>query len=227
MKPELQDFRFETVTVDQYGNIVHCQSNKTKSIIFALPQDEKLEMIQIPAGSFMMGSSSDEIEWRENELPKHLVNVPSFFLGRFPITQSQWKAVLGDLPKMDAEFYGDELPVVNVWLEKAIEFCAKLSQITKQKVRLPSEAEWEYACRAGTETPFHFGIKITTDLVNFNGLQPFNNAPMGNLRGGTTPAGHFQHPNAFGLYDMHGNVWEWCADIWHTDYTNAPNDGSA
>lgn len=174
----------------------------------------------------MMGSSANEVEWRENEQPKHPVNVTSFLLGKFPITQSQWQAVLGTLPKMAAEFYGDELPVVNVWLEKAIEFCAKLSQITKQKFRLPSEAEWEYACRAGTDTPFHFGETITTDLVNFNGHKPFRNTPIGDFDGGTTPVGHLQHPNAFGLYGMHGNVWEWCADIWHTDYLNAPTDGS-
>ncbi|NJL88217.1 MAG: formylglycine-generating enzyme family protein [Leptolyngbyaceae cyanobacterium SM1_1_3] len=111
------------------------------------------------------------------------------------------------------------------WYE-AVEFCARLSKQTGQEYRLPSEAEWEYACRAGTKTPFYFGETITTELVNYNGNYTYKNAPKGKYREQTTSTGTFPS-NAFGLYDMHGNVWEWCLDHWHENYTGAPSDGSA
>ncbi len=187
-----------------------------KTIEFNLSEDTKLEMVEIPAGSFLMGSGDLETEKRENETPQHEVNVKPFYLGKFPVTQAQWFAVMNDLPEISDDFRGDDFPVVNVWLEKAIEFCTKLSVLTGESFRLPNEAEWEYACRAGTITPFSFGETITTDLVNFK---------SGN-ENGLTSVGSFP-PNNFGLYDMHGNVWEWCADIWHENYVGAPNDGSA
>ena len=109
------------------------------------------------------------------------------------------------------------------WNE-AQEFCARLAKKTGKIYRLPSEAEWEYACRAGTTTPFHFGETITTDLANYNG-QTYASEPNGNCREQTTEVGIFP-PNAFGLYDMHGNLWEWCADPWHTNYDGAPSNGS-
>jgi formylglycine-generating enzyme required for sulfatase activity len=197
-----------------------------KTVEFKLSENTILEMIEIPAGSFLMGSADNETEKRENETPQHKVTLQSFYLGKFPVTQAQWFAVMKSLPPIDKEFRGDSLPAVNVWLEKAIEFCAKLSILTGEKFRLPSEAEWEYACRAGTQTPFYFGASLTTEQANFNGEQPFLKTPKGEFRKCLTPVGSFP-PNAFGLYDMHGNVWEWCADIWHENYINAPNDGSA
>ena len=197
-----------------------------KTVRFKLSPDLNLEMVEIPKGSFLMGSSDLEIEKRENETPLHKVNLQSFCLGKFPVTQAQWFAIMKSLPEISEDFRGDKLPVVNVWLEKAIEFCAKLSVLTGEKFRLPSEAEWEYACRAGTTTLFSFGASLTTDLANFNVEQPFGQTPKGEFRKGLTPVGYFA-PNAFGLCDMHGNVWEWCADIWHENYSNAPNDGSA
>jgi len=106
------------------------------------------------------------------------------------------------------------------------EFCQKLSQKTGKQYRLPSEAEWEYACRAGTTTPFYFGETITPNLVNYNGNDPYGNAPKGLYRKETTEMGILP-ANAFGLYDMHGNVWEWCSDRWHENYTDAPADGSS
>ena len=196
-----------------------------KTIEFKLSENIILEMVEIPAGSFLMGSSENELEKRENETPQHKVNLKSFYLGKFPVTQSQWFAVMKSLPNITEEFRGDDLPVVNVWLEKAIEFCAKLSTFTSENFRLPSEAEWEYACRAATRTPFSFGEIITTNSANFNGEQPFKETPEGEFRKRLTLVGSFP-PNDFGLYDMHGNVWEWCADIWHENYINAPNDGS-
>jgi hypothetical protein len=111
----------------------------------------------------------------------------------------------------------------------AVEFCNKLNQIsqkTGRKYRLPSEAEWEYACRAGTNTPFHFGKTITSDLANYYGTVTYASEPKGQYRQETTEVGSFS-PNSFGLYDMHGNVWEWCQDDWHDNYTNAPNNGTA
>ncbi len=117
-------------------------------------------------------------------------------------------------------------PVENVsWLE-AMEFCARLSEYTKREYRLPSEAEWEYGCRAGTVTPFHYGETITTELVNYDGNNPYGEAPKGEDRNKTTPVGKFP-ANSFGLYDMHGNVWEWCEDDWHDSYEGAPTDGRA
>ena len=193
---------------------------------FTLAPNVILEMMEIPAGSFLMGSAESETEKRENETPQHNVNLESFYLGRFSVTQAQWFTVMSELPETKGDFRRNDFPVVNVWLEKALEFCAKLSELIGKSFRLPTEAEWEYACRAGTFTPFNCGEIITTDLANFNGEQPYKNAPKEIFRKTLTPVGHFK-PNGFGLYDMHGNVWEWCADIWHENYIHAPTDGSA
>jgi len=111
------------------------------------------------------------------------------------------------------------------WID-TVAFCQKLSQQAGKTYRLPSEAQWEYACRAGTTTPFYFGETITPDLVNYNGNSPYGGASKGQYRQETTSVGSFP-PNAFGLYDMHGNVWEWCEDVWHGNYNGAPTDGSA
>ena len=120
----------------------------------------------------------------------------------------------------------DRHPVEQVSWYDAVEFCQRLSQHTGKEYRLPSEAEWEYACRARTTTPFHFGETITTDLANYHGNYTYANEPTGKYREQTTPVGHFP-PNGFGLYDMHGNVWEWCEDDRHDNYEGAPNDGTA
>ncbi len=126
-----------------------------------------------------------------------------------------------------AKFQGVDNPVETVSWDDAVEFCKKLSQKTGRTYRLPSEAEWEYACRAGTTRPFYFGETITTDLVNYNGTTtPYGSAPNGVYREETTKVGKFP-PNAFGLYDMHGNMWEWCQDVWNNNYSQAPTDGSA
>ena len=191
-----------------------------------LGNDVILEMVEIPGGTFEMGSLPDEEESeesRDSERPQHQVTVVPFLMGKYPITQAQWQAVAA-LPQIERElkpnpshFPGANRPVEQVYWYDAVEFCARLSkQQTGREFRLPSEAEWEYACRGGTTTPCHFGEAISTYLANYNSSYSE-----------TTPVGMFQVANAFGLYDMHGNVWEWCLDDWHRNYESAPTDGSA
>jgi formylglycine-generating enzyme required for sulfatase activity len=158
-------------------------------------------------------------------------------MGKYPITQAQWKAIASrtdlkvekDLDLNPAHFKdrpdSDRRPVEQVNWDHAIEFCARLSKLTVREYRLPSEAEWEYACRAGTTTPFYFGETITGELANYDASNTYAEEAKGEYRQQTTPVGQFP-PNAFGLYDMHGNVWEWCADTWHDNYDGAPTDGS-
>ena len=202
-----------------------------------------LEMMQIPSGTFLMGSPEDELERRSTEGPQHRVKVPLFFMAKYPVTQTQWQAVATML-KVERELHADpsafkgaDRPVERVTWDDAVEFCARLSIHTGRPYRLPSEAEWEYACRADTATPFHFGETVTTDLANYRGQDhkidnteysgSYGSGPKGEYREETTPSDYFGVANAFGLCDMHGNVWEWCQDIWHQSYEGAPTDGSA
>ena len=192
----------------------------------------RLDMVLIPAGTFWMGSRPGEPGAYEYEQPQHKVSVPQFFLGRYPVTQAQWRVVAGYPPveralKPDpAHFKGDNRPVEKVSWDEAVEFCRRLSARTGREYRLPSEAEWEYACRAGTTTPFHFGETLSDELANCDATQVFGSGLPGEFREETTEVGRFP-PNRFGLHDMHGNVLEWCADVWHSSYEGAPTDGSA
>jgi formylglycine-generating enzyme required for sulfatase activity len=197
-----------------------------------LGNDIQLDMMLIPGGTFIMGSPKEEENSMDSERPQHEVTIEPFFMGKYQVTQAQWRFV-AQLPQVNREleqdpshFKGDNRPVEQVSWEDAVEFCDRLSQYTGRTYRLPSEAEWEYACRAGSAKPFAFGDTITTNEVNYDGNYTYGNAPKGEYRGRTTPVGTFQ-PNAFGLYDMHGNVWEWCQDSWHSNYKGAPTDGSA
>lgn len=279
-----------------------------------------LDMALIPAGQFWMGLPVGELEQDldgeleqdlvnelvdeleqhlEQEGPQHLVTMPEFFMGRYPITQGQWKAVVEntepiakDLNPEPSHFsngydrgiggmasdinedieiarqqknlrkqlvhtkYKWNRPVEQVDWYDAIEFCARLSKLTNRQYRLPSEAEWEYACRGVSVTgeqlltiggeltkeiwnqkfcqPFHFGVTISTDLANYNGTDGpygkrkgnYGRGVTGEYRKQTTPVGHFKIANTFGLSDMHGNVLEWCADPWHENYKEVPDDGS-
>jgi len=202
---------------------INVNINPQSSFTEDLGNGVKLEMIAIPRGTFWMGSPENEAERYDGEGPQHQVTVPSFFMGKYPLTQAQYQAIIGDNPSY---FKGNNRPVETVSWDDAVLFCQKLSQRTGKNYRLPSEAEWEYACRAGTKTPFSFGDNITPDLVNYDGNYPYKSAPKGKYRQQTTDVGTFP-PNTFGLYDMHGNVWEWCEDDWHENYINAPTDGSA
>ncbi|MDQ3818801.1 MAG: bifunctional serine/threonine-protein kinase/formylglycine-generating enzyme family protein [Acidobacteriota bacterium] len=180
-----------------------------------------IEMVLVPGGTFTMGSPPDE--GPNDERPQHSVTLPSFYMSKYEVTQAQYRAMMGVNP---SEFQGDDLPVERVTWKEAKEFCERVSSITKKEYRLPSEAEWEYAARAGTTTIFAFGNSISSSQANFDGSNPFGDAPADVNRQKTTPVGSFQ-PNPFGLYDMHGNVWEWCEDWYHKNYTGAPSDGSA
>ena len=221
----LQTFDFETVTVDVQGNINNRQRHQAQFISEDLGSGAILEMVAIPGGSFVMGSPNAETEAGpfDDEGPQRTVNISAFFMGKYEVTQAQYQAVMGNNP---SKFKGAKRPVENVSWDGAMEFCQKLSQKIGKSYRLPSEAEWEYACRAGTTTPFYFGDTITPDLVNYDGNYPYGAAPKGLNREQTTDVGSFG-PNPFGLYDMHGNVWEWCSDKWHDDYNGAPTDGSS
>ncbi len=219
----LPTFQFTTVTVNATGQIANRTNKETKYYRQNLDNGIFIDMVAIPEGKFQMGTPDSEPERQDDESPQHQVTVPSFYLAKYPITQAQYQAIMGQNPSY---FKGSDLPVEQVSWNNAVEFCQKLAQKTGQAYRLPSEAEWEYACRAGTITPFHFGETITPDLANYNGNYTYGNGPKGVYRQKTTPVGSFP-PNAFGLYDMHGNVWEWCQDVWHENYDNAPTDGTA
>jgi formylglycine-generating enzyme required for sulfatase activity len=189
-----------------------------------------LEMVVIPQGHYLRGSDRQEGDYRER--PQHAVSIASFFLSRFPITQAQWRAVAQtqkvrlELNPDPSQFKGDHLPVEHITWFEAIEFCERLQLQTGKPYRLPSEAEWEYACRAGTTTPFHFGATLSPQLASYDSSQRYRSSPGGRSRQQTFKVGFRRAANAFGLEEMHGNVWEWCADHWYDDYSNAPNDGS-
>ena len=183
-----------------------------------LGQGVTLEMVLIPGGTFMMGSPQTDPNRDHDEGPLHKVTLDPFLMGRYLITQAQWRLVAA-MPQVEREldpnpsfFKGDNRPVESVSWFEAVEFCARLSGHTGQVYTLPSEAQWEYACRAGTTTPFHFGETLAKSQANFS-------------EKATTEVGSFP-PNSFDLYDMHGNVWEWCSDHYHDSYEWAPSDGS-
>jgi eukaryotic-like serine/threonine-protein kinase len=206
----------ERIVMPDYARIEILSTPQTLSLDCG--NGVKLELVAIPAGSFMMGSNESK-----GLQPIHQVRVPSFYMGKYAVTQEEYEAVIGENP---SKFKGERLPVENVSWNDAQEFCKKLSQKTGKKVRLPSEAEWEYACRAGTTTAFSFGKNITTNQVNFNGDYPYKNGVHGKYRRKTIEVDALP-ANQWGLYQMHGNVWEWCEDRWHNSYINAPSDGSA
>lgn len=241
---KLQRFEFDVITVDKKGK----KNSRTKKSAEFFAEDMGngvlLEMVKIPSGTFQMGSPKGQ--GSADEQPQHSVTVPAFLMGKYSVTQAQWRVVAA-LPQVEialdadpATFKGDNRPVERVSWHESVEFCQRLSVATGHPYRLPSEAEWEYACRAGTTTEFHFGETITTDLANYRGTDweysgntfsgSYGAGPKGIYRKQMTDVGSFP-PNAYGLYDMHGNVWEWCLDHWHDNYGGffrpAPTDGSA
>jgi formylglycine-generating enzyme required for sulfatase activity/tRNA A-37 threonylcarbamoyl transferase component Bud32 len=219
----LKTFSFEVVSTNATGNIINRRNESAKYFTEDLGNGVTLEMVEIPGGTLIMGSPTSEAKRGSDEGPQHQVTVPAFFMGKYELTQAQYQAIMGSNP---SRFKGNNRPVEQVSWHDAVTFCEKLSQKTQKYYRLPSEAEWEYACRAGTTTPFYFGESITPELVNYNGDYTYASAPKGQYRQQTTDVGSFP-PNAFGLYDMHGNVWEWCFDDYINNYNATPKDGSA
>jgi len=216
-----REIEFETVRVDQQGSVIERQTHGATVFDQDLGGGVVLELVAVPGGSFVMGSPRGQ--GYEDEWPQHRVTVASFLLGRYPITTEQWRALMG---AHVCRFKGPRLPAEQVSWAMATAFCRRLALATGRAYGLPTEAQWEYACRAGSSTPFSFGETITTDLANYNGEWTYRSEPKGIYRHTTTDSGSFP-PNDFGPYDMHGNLWEWCADAWHDSYEGAPVDGSA
>ncbi|NEO13522.1 MULTISPECIES: formylglycine-generating enzyme family protein [unclassified Moorena] len=237
--PSLHPLDFETAELIQQPRFMGSGSQwlinrgRGQAEVFyeQLGENTVLEMVQIPGGEFQMGSPKKEGDYREQ--PQHLVNVAPFFLSRFPVTQAQWGAiarndkVMIDLPPAPSRFPGEKLPVEGVTWFEAIEFFERLQLQTGRPYRLPSEAEWEYACRAGTATPFHFGETISPKVATYDSTEKYRFGPKGKSSKQTTEVGFHQAANGFGLEDLHGNVWEWCADHWYHNYIDAPVDGTA
>lgn len=225
----LRGFEFEVVTVNSRGS----ETSRRKQQAEYCSEDIagiSLELVLIPGGTFTMGSTE-----YETEKPPHQVTVGAFYMGKYEVTQAQWREVAKlprvsrDLNSDPSRFKGYNFPVEHVSWNDAMEFCARLSQATRRTYRLPSEAEWEYACRAGTRTPFAFGESITPGLANYDASYPYRSEGLTfstmSYRNQTTPVGFMRVANGFGLYDMHGNVWEWVLDYWHRTYSGAPPDG--
>ena len=181
----------------------------------ALTNSLRMKFVWIEPGTFLMGSPKDE-PWRKQDENQHKVNLAhGFYMGVYPVTQQQWKQVMGSNP---SKFQGDpNLPVEQVSWTDCQEFIKKLQESDKKPYRLPTEAEWEYACRAGTTTPFYCGPTISTDQANYNGNYVFGDGKKGVYREKTVPVGSFP-ANPWGLYDMHGNVWQWCQDLLSDQY---------
>jgi len=175
-----------------------------------------MEFVFIPKGSFMMGSPPDEYQRADNEKYHPVILTKGFYLQKTEVTQKQWKTIMGDNPSRFNRC-GENCPVDFIsWYDVRL-FIRKLNRMENTDTyRLPTEAEWEYACRAGTQTPFYFGNYLSVDQANYNGNHPIPGSPRGINRNASLPVGSFP-PNGFGLFDMHGNVYEWCSD-WYGEY---------
>ena len=235
----LKEFTFPVITINYQGKEINRITNKVKYFTENLGNGITLHMVYIPGGKFLMSTEDEEkfflfkiLDFFRTERPQHEVTIKPFYIAKFQITQEQWQEVASwkkieySLDPNPSYFKGNNnFPVEQVSWYDAVEFCQRLSKKTGREYRLPSEAQWEYACRAGTTTPFHFGKTITTDLANYHGNYTYGDAPKSKYRKQTTSVGSFP-PNGFGLHDMHGNLWEWCVDPWHKNYQGMLDDGS-
>jgi eukaryotic-like serine/threonine-protein kinase len=231
VRVKLEDFEFKTVQLSDRGAIAKRETLQGKLFTQAIDSDVSLKMVQIPAGKFLMGSPADEVGRGYDEGSQREVSLPTFFMSQTPITQAQWRSV-AKLFKGDSGLHspnpsyweGDQRPVEQVAWGDAQRFCDLLSQVTNLTYRLPSEAEWEYACRSGTKTPFYFGNTITAEVANYDSesSSTYNNGPRAKKSSSGTTDVKIYPANAWGLYDMHGNIWEWCSDHvvenWKSNY---------
>jgi formylglycine-generating enzyme required for sulfatase activity len=233
-QPALQSFEFETakIRIEELGGlwghtkvVIEKSRGQSKQFVEDFGDGVILEMVAIPGGSFLMGAPESELESNHSERPQHQVQVPPFYMSKYVITVAQYQTVMRDRSYRKDEA---DLPMTCKW-EEAVAFCEKLSKGLKRNYRLPSEAEWEYACRAGTTTPFYFGETIDKELAHYYASKAYGRGQkVENHRVTYKPQKVGSHPaNAYCMYDMHGNVKEWCADSWHENYTNAPTDGNA
>jgi formylglycine-generating enzyme required for sulfatase activity len=258
-KPTMRTISFDYAAVDENGAQLPMQKATASVFTEPISSDVGVSMVTVPDGSFVMGSPKSEPERRANERPQHEVSLRTFCMGSSPVTQAQWAAVVANkrvtnVRALDPDpsfFKAGDLPVESISWNDAAEFCRRLADLTGRDYRLPTEAEWEYACRAGSTGPFSFGPTIITQLANYCGVGgavcgdndgssiasdvydgvtyhsgAYGQGPIGIFRGKTTAPGTFP-PNRFGLYDMHGNVWEYCQDVATPNYLEAHSDGSA
>lgn len=237
-------FQYECLILDEQGEEHHREIKEITGSIESIDTNITLDLISIPSGQFIMGCPQGEIGINSTQLPQHSVTLSSFSISKTPITQAQWAAV-AQLPKIKdyldsdpAHFKNPHHPVEQISWYQAVEFCQRLSTLTGNNYQLPTEAQWEYACRGNTTTPFHFGLTLNTNIANYSGIDwiyngkvcskgSYGKGKQGQDRRETTAVGSFAVANAFGLYDCHGNVREWCLDDWYPNYENAPSDGSA
>ena len=230
---DLKVFSYTFLTIDNKNSIIIGRNpplktlehqGKAKYITVDLGKDVTIDLVGIPGGKYLMGSPDNEPERSNEESPQHPVIIRPFLMGKYPVTQNQWERIMKNNPARFTEDSNNPVEKVS-WFE-CWEFCQKLSEKIGREFRLPTEAEWEYSCRGKTKTPFHFGNTIATELANYNGEYAYDSGREGEYRSKTTKVGSFS-PNSFGLYDLHGNVAEWCADHWHDNYQNAPHNESA
>ena len=193
-------------------------SNSQQPTKQSLTNSIGINLVLIPKGKFLMGSPETEEKRVKDEIQHEVTISQNFYMGSTEVTQAQWNKVIGINP---SSFKGDELPVYQIRPFEAVWFCKRLSEMPEEKkagrkYRLPTEAEWEYACRAGTITPFNFGSQLNGRQANCDGTRPYGTDTKGPNLEKTSPVGTYP-ANAWGLYDMHGNVWEWCSD-WYGEY---------
>ena len=218
---ELQPITLDSTNRAIGGSVQAPPSITVNTFTEVLKNSLQFTMVQIPSGTFMMGSPPNELGQKSCEAPQHRVRINEFFMGMMPVTQELYKAVMRRNP---SRLRGHNRPVEMVSWNQAVTFCKRLSIQTGRNYRLPSEAEWEYACRAGTTTAYHVGPALLPEMANSKDSHAFRYLTRGIVHQ-TVPVGSFV-PNAFGLFDMHGNVCEWCADHWNPNYDGAPSDGA-
>lgn len=221
--PTEGEYNFEVVRINNVGEIISTEAKSAKYQTLDLGDGVTIDFVAIPGGNFIMGSPPTESKRDIDEGPQREISISEFWMSKYPITQSQYQVIMGENP---AYFSGKQLPVETISWNDAVKFCELVSEKIGKTIKLPSEAQWEYACRAGTTDAFYFGPTLTANFANYNGRYIYANEPETDFRNTTTEVGILP-PNAFGLYDLHGNVWEWCEDDYYSDLSKVPSDGSA